>query len=140
MKMVSGFVPLSGTEDLTLLAVRIILGTVMVYYGTLKIKDLKANAKFLDKIGFKPGAFWGFIVMMIDLFGGILIILGVYAGIFAALFGFQMIIGIIWKTTKTDKPFTDWSYNLILLALSLVIITFGPGKYSLNNVLFNLLA
>ena len=137
--MVSEFVPFSGAEDLTLLAVRIILGAVMVYHGTSKIKDLKANAKFFDKIGFKPGAFWGFIVMMVEFFGGILVMFGVYAGIFAALFGFQMITGIIWKTTKTDKPFTEWSYDLALLALSLVIITFGPGKYSLSSVLSNLL-
>ena len=138
--MVSILNPLTGMEDLVLLVIRIILGGIMIYYGSFKIKDLKANAKSFDKMGFKPGAFWGFIVMTVEFFGGILIILGFYVGIIAALFGFQMILGTIWKITKANKPFTDWSYDLILLAIALILVTFGSGMYSLDNLLVNLLS
>ena len=36
----------------------------------------------------------------------------------------------VWTITKTDKRFTDWSYDLLLLALSLALLAFGPGRYA----------
>jgi hypothetical protein len=55
---------------------------------------------------------------------------GVYAALAASLFGFQMITGTFWKL-KIGKPFTDYSYDLQLLALCTVMMTFGAGRYSL---------
>lgn len=102
----------------------------MVYYGWSKVKDLKSNAKDFDKMGFKPGMFWGTITALIEFVGGIAVLLGFLAEIAAFFFAIQMIVGALWKITKTDKPFTDWSYDLQLLAMSLVVITFGTGPYT----------
>ena len=120
--------------DWTLLFVRLILGIVMVYYGWPKIKDLKSNAKDFDKMGFKPGIFWGTITASVEFIGGIAMIIGFLAEIAAVFFAIQMITGTIWKITKTDKPFTDLSYDLQLLAMSLVIITFGAGLYTAVSI------
>ena len=117
-------------SDWVLLFVRLVLGAVMIYYGWPKIKDLKSNAKDFDKMGFAPGIFWGTITALIEFVGGIAMIVGFFAEIAAFFFAIQMIVGTIWKVTKTDKPFTDWSYDLQLLAMSLVIITFGAGLYA----------
>ena len=54
-----------------------------------------------------------------------------YIWLDVALFGFQMIMGTIWKITKTEKPFTDWSYDLLLLAIALMLLITGPGYYVL---------
>ena len=112
-----------------LLFVRLILGVVMIYYGWPKIKDLKSNAEDFNKMGFKPGIFWGTITALIEFVGGIAIIVGFLAEIAAFFFAIQMIVGTIWKITKTDKKFSDWSYDLQLLAMCLTIITFGAGFY-----------
>ena len=117
-------------SDWVLLFVRLVLGAVMIYFGWPKIKDLKSNAKDFDKMGFKPGAFWGTITAIIEFVGGITMVVGFLAEIAAFLFAIQMIVGTIWKITKTDKTFKDWSYDLQLLAMSLVVITFGAGIYA----------
>ena len=116
-------------SDWVLLFVRVVLGVVMIYYGWPKIKDLKSNAKDFVKMGFKPGWLWGTITAIVEFVGGVAVLVGFLAEIAALFFALQMIAGTIWKI-KTDKPFTDWSYNLQLLAMSLTIITFGPGLYS----------
>ena len=36
----------------------------------------------------------------------------------------------VWKITKADKRFSDWSYDLLLLALSLALLAFCPGRYA----------
>ncbi len=118
------------TEGTVLFIIRLIVGSVMIYYGSGKITDLEANASNFVNMGFKPGWLWGTIVAFVEFIGGLMILLGIYAWIPAILFGFQMIIGTIWKITSTDKPFTDWSYDLLLLALMLVILVFGSGSFS----------
>lgn len=123
--------PLAGFEDAVLLVVRLIMGVTMVYYGWPKVRDPKKNAADFDAIGFKPGAFFGTLVLLAEFGGGITILLGVYAWLGAAAFGLEMLVGAIWKITRTDKPFTDWSYDLLLLALALVLLAWGPGRYSL---------
>jgi putative oxidoreductase len=123
-------VPLAGFEDPVLLVIRLIMGVTMVYYGWPKVRDPKKNAADFDAMGFKPGAFFGTLVLLAEFGGGLLILLGFYAWLGAAAFGFEMVVGAAWKITRTDKPFTDWSYDLLLFALALVLLAWGPGRYS----------
>ena len=121
-------------SDLLILLVRVILGSVMIYYGLPKIKDLKSNAKDFERKGFKPGILFGSIVAFLEFFGGILIILGGFTNIIALAFGFEMIVGVLYKVGKANKPFTDWSYDLILFAAMSLLLIIGPGAYSLSRI------
>jgi len=122
---------LSEYGDLVLFGARVLVGAVLLYYGTPKIKNLRSNAEDFVKMGFKPGMFWGTIVAFVEFFGGVAMVLGVLVWAPALLFGFQMIVGTIWKITKTDKTFSDWSYDLLLFALMFVFLAFGPGAFAL---------
>jgi uncharacterized membrane protein YphA (DoxX/SURF4 family) len=113
-----------------LLFVRAVLAVVMLYYGWPKIRNLRSNANDFVQMGFKPGLFWGTLIAAVELFGGIAILLGLYAESAAALFAFQMMVGTFWKL-KIRKPFPDYSYDIQLLALCLVIMSQGAGAYSL---------
>lgn len=123
------------TIDLILLFVRLVVGGVMIYYGFPKIKDLRANAKDFVGMGFKPGWFWGTIIAFVEFFGGIAILLG-YVSLAAAFLSIEMVGGTIWKITKAKKPFPDYSYDLLLLSLALILLAFGGGYYNLGNFLF----
>lgn len=120
---------------MALLIARLVAGIVLLYYGWPKMKGLGANADWFTSIGFGPGIFWGTIVAFVEFFGGISMLTGFLVPIAALLFGFQMIVGTIWKITGPKKPFTDYSYDLILLALMLLLFAFGPGAYTIT-VLF----
>ncbi|MEX2515105.1 MAG: DoxX family membrane protein [Candidatus Paceibacterota bacterium] len=128
-------IPLASFTDTILLLLRVIAGSVMIYYGWPKIKDLRKNTKDFEEMGFKPGWLHGSIVAAVEFLGGLGILLGILTWIPAAAFGFEMLLGAGWKITKTDKPFTDWSYDLLLLALMLVLLAFGPGAYAVNALI-----
>ena len=115
--------------DLALLIARVIAGWVMIYYGAPKIRNLTKNAQDFVHMGFVPGWLWGTIVAFVEFFGGVLLIAGFFVPAIAAMFGFQMILGTIWKISATKKRFPDWSYDLILLALMLLLIAAGPGAH-----------
>lgn len=123
--------PLSNYTDLILLLVRLILGSVMLYYGIPKVRDLKSNAKDFEKMGYKPGWFFGSLGAAIEFLGGLGILFGVLAWLPALGFAGEMALGATWKITKTNKPFSDWSYDLLLLTLCLIVLAFGTGTYSL---------
>ena len=36
---------------------------------------------------------------------------------------------------KWKKPFTDYSYDLLLLALCLLLLALGPGAYSVARMI-----
>ncbi len=117
------------TPDWILLFVRVVTGVVLIYYGWPKCKDLRSCARDFEGMGFRPGILWGTLIAIIEFFGGVAMLAGVYAELAASLFGFQMIVGTFWKL-KIGKDFTDYSYDLQLLGLCVVMMEFGGGRYA----------
>jgi putative oxidoreductase len=128
--------PLAGFTDLALLIVRLVLGIVMLYYGWPKVKDPAKNARDFDGTGFRPGWLWGGIVLVTEFGGGLAVLVGLLTWVAAALIGVEMLLGFVVKATKWRKPFTDYSYDLQLAALALVLLAFGPGRFSIDAALF----
>ena len=104
----------------------------MIHYGWPKIRNLKSNAKDFENMGFEPGIFWGTWIAAVEFIGGIAVLIGLYAELAAALFGFQMMVGTFWKL-KIKKPFTDYSYDLQLFALCIAVMNWGAGLYALKT-------
>lgn len=112
-----------------LLLLRAILAVVMIHYGLPKVRNLRSNADDFVQMGFKPGMFWGTLIAVVEFFGGLAILLGTYAELAAALFAFQMLVGTFWKL-KIRKGFADYSYDIQLFALCLVVMWQGAGAYA----------
>jgi putative oxidoreductase len=128
--------PLAGVSDVVLLVVRLVLGIAMLYYGWPKVKDPGKNARDIEGTGFRPGWLWGGIVLLNEFGGGLAVLLGLLTVLGAAAISFEMLVGFVVKARKWRKPFTDYSYDLQLAALALVLLTFGPGRLSIDAVLF----
>ena len=126
----SAWAPLASSADLVILLVRVIMGGVMVYYGWPKVKDPRKTFEDFVKIGFTPGWSWGTIVLLVEFVGGIAIVVGFYTWVAAALVAVEMLNGTLWKITRAHKPFPDYSYDLLLLALALMLLVVGPGAYT----------
>jgi hypothetical protein len=58
---------------------------------------------------------------------------GLYAEVFAATFGFQMLLGTLWKRFRAGKEFPDYSYDLLAFALCFLIVSFGSGIFALAH-------
>jgi putative oxidoreductase len=127
----SAWAPLAGYTDLVLLVVRIILGGTMMYYGWPKVKNPRRNARDIEAAGFRPGWLFGTIVMVVEFGGGLAIVIGLFTWVAAALIAFEMLTGTVWKIAGAHKPFPEWSYDLLLSALALTLLAFGPGAYAI---------
>lgn len=123
---------LSGQlADIALLLPRVIFGAVFLSYGWPQIKDLKANARDFEEMGFKPGWLWGTPIAFLETFESLLVLAGVFLAFIPILFIVHMTVGTLWKVTSTEKPFSDWSYDLLLLSIAVMFLITGPGSVNL---------
>jgi putative oxidoreductase len=132
--------------DLALMAARIALAWVFIYYGGGKLfgwfngPGLHRTAiYFSDMAHLHPGGFFAVLGGLIEFGGGVALGLGLcsrLAGI--ALFGDMVMamITVTWATginSQTAPP--GYQLNLALGVLALVVAVFGSGRLSLDAVI-----
>jgi uncharacterized membrane protein YphA (DoxX/SURF4 family) len=118
--------------DWILVLVRILLAAIMIHYGWPKVRSPNSNASDFVQMGFRPGMLWGTLIGAVEFFGGLAILFGFVGEFAAALFGFQMMVGTFWKL-KQRKPFSDYSYDIQLFALCLVMMSQGTGGFAIKS-------
>jgi putative oxidoreductase len=119
-------------SDAALLFLRLLVGLVFVTSGWRHAKDPVTRAK---SIGMSPG-FTRFLGIA-ELAGGLGVALGGLTQI-AALGLILIMLGAIqrkifvWKTGFWGKAADGWHYDLLFVAMNLVIATTGGGRYVLS--------
>ncbi len=127
---------------------RLTLGLVILPHGSQKLLGLFGGYGYEATIDFfttQMGlpSFVSFSIIMIEFFGAISLILGLFSRFWAfALTG--MFMGIIYTTQLEHGFFMNWfgnqagegyEYSLLIIGLALTIINNGSGKWSLDNVI-----
>jgi putative oxidoreductase len=115
--------------DIALLLMRVLVGLVFVTSGWSHVKDPVARGKSIE---LSPGLtrFIG----LAELAGGVGVALGILpqlaaAGLILIMLGAIQKKVVVWKTGIWGKHGTDgWHYELLFIAMCLVIITTGGGR------------
>lgn len=127
-------------EAFALLPVRLALGAVFIAHGGQKLfglwggGGLQAFAGNLESMGLKPAMAWALLAGCGEFFGGLMVLLGIYARIGALLI--SVVMGVaVWKVHWPHGFLGDhgYEYNVALLGLSLCLLFGGSGKWSLKN-------
>lgn len=125
------FPVLSQFADLALLLMRLLVGAVFIASGWSHAKDPVTRAK---SIGLSPGVTR--LLGLAELAGGLGVALGILPQL-AALGLILVMLGAIqkkifvWHTGFWGKSSDGWHYDLLLVAMCLVIITTGGGRFVL---------
>jgi putative oxidoreductase len=124
-------------NDLGKLVLRLTLGILMLMHGIAKISSGTGGIeKMLEGIGMP--AFFAYGVYMGEVLAPILVILGLYARIGAALIVVNMLFAILlahrgdlFLLGKTGA----WALELqgFFLFTALALLLMGPGRYSVNH-------
>jgi len=118
-------------SDIALLFMRLLIGWVFVWSGWSHAKDPIARGK---SIGMSPG-FTRFLGL-VELAAGLGVALGVLPQV-AALGLILIMLGAIqkkifvWHTGFWGKSSDGWHYDLLFIAMCLVIATTGGGRFVL---------
>ncbi|MCS6783616.1 MAG: DoxX family protein [Candidatus Caldarchaeum sp.] len=149
----------SGFQDTAVLFLRVVLGFIMLVHGFPKIggpvRPQMRNA--MKGVGV-PGPLFD-LVAVLEVVGGIALILGLLTRVAALLFAVQMVGTIVLYLTKlgTSVPPPEmlqqmvagsrrvlrgfiagvggWEFDLLILGAAVVLLTTGAGPYSVDALL-----
>lgn len=133
-------------RDLVLVAVRVALAWIFIYYGAGKLfgsfhgPGLHATSLFFSNTAhLRPGGLFAVLGGVIEFGGGILLIVGLFARLAGlALFG-DMVMAmatVTWAHGFNSESLTPgYELNLALAVLALVVAVLGAGGFSVDAVL-----
>ncbi|MCA8830035.1 DoxX family protein [Hymenobacter pini] len=128
------------THDLGLLLLRVGIGIMFTVHGYPKLTggvatwtELGGSMQLLG-IKFAP-AFWGFLAAFAEAVGGQLLAIGLFFRFTCALLLGTMVVATVVHLSSGDG-FNQYSHALESAILFLSLAFIGPGKYSLDQMLF----
>ena len=71
-------------------------------------------------------------MLITEFFGGLALVLGLFTTIAALLILIHMSTGTIWKISN-KVGFGDYTYDVLVATLALVLLTDGPGAYAIES-------
>ncbi len=129
--------------DLALLALRVVVGLLLVGHGAQKLfgafggGGLDGTAGMFDNIGLRPGWLHARAAGAMEFVGGVLLALGLFTPFAAAAIIAVMTAAVItvhaqngiWNTNK------GYEFNLVISAAVFALAGVGAGAWSLDNAL-----
>lgn len=137
--------PADTSVDLALVAVRIALTWIFVYYGGAKLfgwfngAGIDGTSRFFANTAhLHPGGFFAVLGGVIELGGAVAIALGIGSRLVGVALVGDMVMAMITVTWGNGihslGPHQGYEINVAVAALALVIVFLGAGRYSLDAV------
>ncbi|GGU24673.1 DoxX family protein [Nocardioides albus] len=125
-------------NDVVLLAARVVVGGIFVAHGWQKYdQGFAGTEQFLGGLGVPEPAIAAQVATYVELVGGALLMLGLFAPIVGVLLAAQM-AGAIWYAHRTTEVFVDqggWELAAALGVAALVLGLVAPGRFTLDQLL-----
>jgi len=129
----------AGRSGIGFLLIRIVVGAAMVMHGWQKIGS---PFHWMDKMGNAPPAFLQGLSVLAEAGGGAAILLGLLTPLAALGLVCDLAYALFLVHLPKGDPFvasgggSSYERALVYLAASLAILLTGPGRYSLDALLF----
>ena len=120
--------------DLALLALRVVLAAVMLAHGLQKVTGFAGTAGFFASAGIPAPTLLAAYAAVVEVGGGVLMLLGVAVDIVGLLFALDMIGAIVFVHFKNGfSGQGGYEFPLTLLAVTVALALAGPGAYSVGG-------
>jgi putative oxidoreductase len=118
---------------------RIVVGIMFLMHVSMKFK-LGASAvaaNVFAKNGFEPALLWAYVVMFIELFGGVCLVAGLFTRFVAAVLAIEMLIALLFVHLPKGYLASAGGYEYVLLigAACFVLAIRGGGPYSADGLI-----
>ncbi|GCE13679.1 DoxX family protein [Tengunoibacter tsumagoiensis] len=109
---------------------RLMLAIIFLVHGVMKFQHLAGTAQFFEHIGIPAPVLMVPTIGLLEIIGGIALLLGIGSRIFAFLLAVDMLVAIL--TAKILLGFYNgYEYEVLLIACLISLVLSGPGTLSL---------
>jgi putative oxidoreductase len=128
--------------ELGILLIRITVGLTLAAHGAQKLfgwfggYGLAGTAQWLESVGFRPGHRHAVMAGVVEVAGGLLLAVGAFNPVAAALVASVMIVAAVTAHLKNGFFLQSggFEYNLVLGAVAIAIAFTGPGTLSVDGL------
>jgi putative oxidoreductase len=118
---------------------RIVVGVMFLMHVSVKFK-LGASTvatNIFAKNGIEPALLWAYIVMFLELFGGVCLVVGLFTRPVAAALAIEKLIALLFVHLPNGYAAASGGYEYVLLivAVCFVLAIRGGGPYSVDGLL-----
>lgn len=124
--------------ELGLAILRIVLGVIFVAHGWPKIGAIEGTALFLGGLGIPAPIVAAWVLAILELGGGLLLLVGFLVTPVALLLTAHMLAGIVLVHAANgfyvlDQGTGGIEFNLLLAAAAMMLVFGGPGLAALDS-------
>lgn len=125
------------SPDWGVTAVRVVTGLLFAVHGYQKFAGGLGNVSaYFAKISIPfPAAMAPFIAVL-ELVGGILLILGLVTRVIGFLFAVEMLVTTVWVKIVLGAGWNASDLDRMLLVASILLVLAGPGAAAIDDLLF----
>ncbi len=124
--------PLFVFYDWAILALRIVVGVILIAHGLPKWRDMKGAADWMGSLGLRPGVLFASAAAFIEVIGGLALILGFFTQ-FAALLVLAQFLFIVLKVNRAKGLKNGYELDLMIASAAAVLATTGGGLFGLDQ-------
>jgi putative oxidoreductase len=112
---------------------RIVLGMVFLNLGYLKFRAEKQTwASFFDLTALKPAMFWVSFFALVEILGGLMLIVGFYTQIVALAFAVITLVELYVENREPVLLNRNFVFYLLLFVISLSLLFSGAGAFAVD--------
>lgn len=127
---------ITSNQDHTAFALRLSLGLILLAHGALKlfIFTPSGTAAYFTSLGLP--AFLAYVTILIEVVGGLAIVLGIYTRI-AAIISTPILIGASWAHVGNGWVFSNqgggWEFPVLLVVIAAIVSVQGAGSFAVKR-------
>jgi putative oxidoreductase len=121
---------------LSALILRVVLGFIVIDLGYLKLSKEKSRWQNLfELIYFNPSKYFVKIVALVEIIGGLMLLVGAYTQIVAMVFAVAFLCEAILEYREDSLEVRNLPFYVLMFAISLSLIFSGAGAFALDSML-----
>lgn len=127
------FLPLN--LDLALLLLRLALAAILLYHGIPKLLHFSATADAFGAMHIPAPTFTAAFALVVEVVGGLLLLLGVATDIVGLLVALEMLGAIVTVHWSKGFDFTKggWEHPFTVLVIAVALALSGPGASAVGT-------
>ena len=84
-----------------------------------------------QKLSARPGMFWAWLVTLVEFFGGILLLAGLFTQLVALILTMEFLVILLW--VQRGKAFVGGrEFDFLIFAALLALLVLGPGAFAFD--------
>ena len=121
-------------KSLVYLCLRLILGTIFIYHGVVKLLDIDSWMSYMNSKNINK--FIAYFALFVEIIIGILLISGLFH-IWTCLLGLCFMFVALYIAHRNDSIFGESGigYQIIIILILIGLAISGFGDYNLKNIL-----